>query len=153
MSNYAESKKRIEEIRSKDEIMFRMAISHLMDVGIRHLTEENIQNSCAELRKRDDSSSFMTNQYMCDLVIMAGELAGISHIDLLVYIQREVDFDVFDGAVSYKRAIGLLKNCMAWTIEEVPDSTTAKEEFDCIGFTDDEIEALGFSYLIDFEEE
>ena len=39
---YAESKKILDKIRSKDEVMFRMAISHLMDVGIRHLTEENI---------------------------------------------------------------------------------------------------------------
>lgn len=153
MSNYAESKKKIEEIRSKDEMMFRMAISHLMDVGIRHLTEENIKSSCEEIMKQDDSHSFMTNQYQCDLIMMSGELAKIPHIDLLVYIQREVNYDVFDGAISYKRAIGLLQSCMAWTTEEVPESDIVKEEFNCIGFNDDEIEALGFGYLIDVEEE
>ena len=152
MSNYAESKKKIEEIRSKDEVMFRMAISHLMDVGIRHFTEENIKNSCEEIMKQDDSCSFMTNQYRCDLIMMTSELAKISHIHLLVYIQREVDFDVFDGAISYKRAISLLQSCMAWTVEEVSSSDIAKEEFNCIGFDNDEIEALGFGYLLDDEE-
>ena len=44
MNNYTESKKKIESIRNRcGEIMFRMAISHLMDVGIRHLTEENVE--------------------------------------------------------------------------------------------------------------
>ena len=41
MSNYVENKKKIEEIRNDvGEPMFRMAISHLMDVGIRNLDED-----------------------------------------------------------------------------------------------------------------
>ena len=40
MSNYVESKKILDNIRARhDEQMFRFAISHLMDVGIRHLTD------------------------------------------------------------------------------------------------------------------
>ena len=91
---YKESKRTIDEIRKYDEVMFRMAISHLMDVGIRHLDEENIKYTCDEIQKEDDSKSFMTNNYKCDLVRMAGELAKIDHIHLLVYIQREVVYDV-----------------------------------------------------------
>ena len=100
MSNYVESKKKIEAIRSKDEVMFRMAISHLMDVGIRHLTEENITECCAEIMKQDDSRSFMTNEFQCELVKMAGELAQIDHIHLLVYISREVYYDVCNEKMS-----------------------------------------------------
>ena len=38
--NYAESKKALDEIRNRNhEMIFRMAISHLMDVGIKHLDE------------------------------------------------------------------------------------------------------------------
>lgn len=91
---YLESKKKIDKIRSYDEMMFRMAISHLIDVGIRHLDEENIEFTCEEIQKEDDSKSFMTNNYKCDLVRMAGELAKIDHIHLLVYIQREVTYDI-----------------------------------------------------------
>lgn len=94
---YAESKRKIDEIRHYDEMMFRMAISHLMDVGIRHLNEENIKRTCEEIQNEDDSRSFMTNNYKCDLIRMAGELAKIEHIHLLVYIQREVTYDVGDN--------------------------------------------------------
>lgn len=94
MSSYAESKKKIEAIRNKNEMMFRMAISHLMDVGIRHLTEENIKENCEEIMKQDDSHSFMTNEFQCELIKTAGKLAQIPHIELLVYIQREVDYNI-----------------------------------------------------------
>ena len=94
---YAESKTRIDVIRSYDEVMFRMAISHLMDVGIRHLDEKNIKRTCKEIQKENDSKAFMKNNFLCDLVRMAGELAKIDHIHLLVYIQREVDYDVGDN--------------------------------------------------------
>lgn len=95
--SYIESKRKIDEIRGYDEVMFRMAISHLMDVGIRHLDEENIKRTCEDIQKEDDSKSFMTNNFKCDLVKMAGELAKIDHIHLLVYIQREVVYDVGDN--------------------------------------------------------
>ena len=94
---YAESKQEIDKIRRHDEMMFRMAISHLVDVGIRNFDEENIENTCKAIQKEDDSKSFMTNSYKCDLVRMAGELAKIDHIHLLVYIQREVTYDVGDN--------------------------------------------------------
>ena len=94
---YAESKKTLDKIRSYDEMMFRMAISHLMDVGIRHLDEENVKRTCEAIHKEDDSKAFMTNDYKCDLVKMAGEIAKIDHINLLVYIQREVTYDVGDN--------------------------------------------------------
>ena len=83
---YLESKQKIDKIRLYDEMMFRMAISHMIDVGIRHLNEENIKRTCEEIQKEDDRHSFMTNNYKCDLVRMAGELAKIDHIHLLVYI-------------------------------------------------------------------
>ena len=91
---YKESKRALDKIRSYDEMMFRMAISHLIDVGIRHLDEENIKRTCRAIQKEDDSKSFMTNNYKCDLIRMAGEIAKIEHIHLLVYIQREIVYDV-----------------------------------------------------------
>ena len=91
---YQESKRILEKIRNRNEIIFRMAISHLMDVGIRHLNEENIEKTCEEINKEDDSKRFMTNVYMCELVRMAGEIAKIDHIHLLVYIGKEVFYDV-----------------------------------------------------------
>ena len=155
MNTYAENKKKIEAIRNRaGEIMFRMAISHLMDVGIRHLTEELVEETCKQIMQEDDSKAFMTNEFRCALVRTAYELAQISHTDLLVYIQREAVYDIFDGMPSYERAIELLKKCMA-DIEEsyYCNNKEVYDSFEYIGFTDDEIEKFGFGYVCEYEEE
>lgn len=150
---YEESKKKIEEIRQDNEVMFRMAISHLMDVGIRHLTEENIEHSCAEIMKEDDSKSFMTNEFKCDLIRMSGKLAQINHIHLLVYISREMYYDVDNNHISYKRATQLLKGCLDYCAMYVADALEAQEEAGLMGFTEDEIEELGYGNLLYSEDE
>jgi hypothetical protein len=147
---YAESKKFLDKIRNRDEMMFRMAISHLMDVGIRHLTEENIGETCKKLAERDDTKAFMTNGYMCELIKTAGELTKIPHTELLVYIQREVEYDVFDGGISYSRLMKLLKSCLCWISE---DHLETFDIFRCIGLEEEEIELLGYGYLLDLKEE
>jgi CO dehydrogenase/acetyl-CoA synthase epsilon subunit len=155
MSNYSESKKKFDDIRNKSgEMMFRMAISHLMDVGIRHLTEEIVEDTCNKMMQEDDSKAFMTNDFKCALVRTAYELAQIPHTDLLVYIQREVAYDVFDGMPSYERVIQLLKNCMN-NIEQWNDcrNELTLGEFEDIGFDDDEMTAFGFAYVLDAREE
>lgn len=91
---YIESKKIIDEIRSRNELMFRMSLSHLIDVGVRNLTDENISQTCKEINEEDDRKHFMTNDFKCQIVKTAGELAKIDHIHLLVYVQREVTYDV-----------------------------------------------------------
>lgn len=153
MSNYAETKKKIDAIRKKNEVMFRMAISHLMDVGIRHFTQDNVEETCQNIMKEDDTHSFMTNEYKCGLVRMTYELAQISlnsQVDLLVYIQREIDYDVFDGATNYSRAIKLLIKCMA-EIEQCYDCNKKEvlDTFQYIGFDDDELYNFGYGYLLE----
>lgn len=150
--NYTESKKKIEEIRNKDEVMFRMAISHLMDVGIRHLAEENIKSSCEAIMKQDDSHSIMTNKYQCDLVKMAGELAKIDHIHLLNYISKEVYYDVNDNKLSYSRAMVLLRHCMDWVEEDHCDKSETLDTMEYLGFEHEELEDMGYGYLIEEEE-
>lgn len=153
MSNYKETKKKLDALRNRNEMMFRMAISHMMDVGFRHLTEENIEATCAEIMKEDDSRSFMTNQYKCNLVKTAGEIAKLDHIHVLTYISREVHHDVGDNALSYNRAIGLLYRCMEQFYENHGDGWYTLNELRDIGFKDDEIEVLGCGYLLDLDVE
>ena len=146
MNSYVESKQKLDELR-RNEMLFRMAISHLMDVGIRHLTEENIEHTCAEIMKQDDSHAFMTNEFQCALVRMAGELAKIDHIHLLNYISKEIYYDVGDHSMSYHRAIELLKDCIN-SLNYDP----LNQAID-IGFDEGELEELGFGCLIEEEEE
>lgn len=157
MNNYAESKQKLDTIRNRDEMLFRMAISHLMDVGIRHLTDENIAETCAEIMKEDDTHSFMTNEYKCALVKTAGELAKIDHIHLLNYISKEVYYDVGDNKISYQRAIEIIGNCLCYTADGYGAFDTDCEEILCkfreIDLGDEEIKYFGWGYLLDVEEE
>lgn len=153
MSNYAESKKKFDEIRNRvGEPMFRMGISHLMDVGIRHLDKDLVEETCEKIMQEDDSRAFMTNEFKCELIRTAYELAQISHVDLLAYISREMFYDAGDDMPTYDRAIKLLKGCMNW-IENDGDHSETLDNFEWIGFSDDEIEALGWGYILDLKEE
>ena len=92
--NYNEAEKFLDEIRIKDEMMFRMAVSHLMDVGIRHLTPENVEHTCEEIMKQDDNNAIISNYYQCKIVRTAAKLAEISHIYLLAYISNNIKYNV-----------------------------------------------------------
>ncbi len=155
--NYMESKKKLDELRRENEVLFRMAISHLMDVGIRHLTDENIAKTCAEIMKEDDTHSFMTNEYKCAIIKTAGELAKIDHIHLLNYISKEVYYDVGDNKISYNRAMQIIRDCLCYTADNFGaypcESDVTLEDFRNMGLADEEIEYFGWSHLFDVEEE
>ena len=150
MNNYVESKKKIEKVRDwYGDFVFRAGVSHLMDVGIRHLTKENVEETYKEIMASDDSGQFLTNEFKCEIVQVAYELAQVSHIDLLVYIQREVVYDVGDWVMSYRRAINLLKKCMEQIeADEGYDNEETYNVLQSLGFDDDEIESFGFEYLL-----
>jgi hypothetical protein len=123
-----------------------------MDVGIRHLTKELVEETCAEIMKQDDTNRIMTNDFECDILRAAYELAQIPHIDLLVYIQREVDYDVFDGGISYSRAIKLLKDCVLGIEMQCNTDEETLDKLENMEFEDDEIRTLGFEYLLEVVE-
>ena len=152
-NTYTEAKKAIDKIRSKNELLFRMAISHLYDVGYRHLTEENVNETITDIMKQDDSHSFMTNEYQAEIVRTAYELSKFDHIYLMVYIQREITWDVGDGGMCYERAIDLLNECVGYMEETTSISDARYTLLNCIGFKKHELEELGCGYLFDTEEE
>ena len=104
------------------------------------------------IMQEDDSKAFMTNEFKCAIIRAAYDLALVSHIDLLVYIQRKVAYDVHDGAPSYGRAIELLKRCMEHIEAFEDDKIITLEVFEELGFDDDDLSAFGFEYLIKEEE-
>ena len=146
---YTETRNAIQKIRNKDELLFRMAFSHLMDVGMRHLTEENVNKTIDEIMQEDDRNPFMSNEYKAAIVRTAYELAQFDHIHLIVYIQREVDWDVFDGGICYGRAIQLLKNLMDITIDGHYETEYIRNDFRDADFTMSEIRHLGYGYIYD----
>lgn len=151
--NYMESKKKLDELRRKNEILFRMAISHLMDTGIRHFTEESVARTCAEIMKKDDSHSLVTNKFQCDLVKTAAEIAKLDHIHVLTYIGCEVYWDVKDNGISYQRAIDLLRGCLDYCRNNTYEIMYTLEMAEEMGFDENEIEELGYGYMLNEEEE
>ena len=133
--------------------MFRMGISHLMDVGTRHLDKDLVEETCEAIMQEDDSKALMTNEFKCEIIRTAYELAQISHVDLLAYISRAMFYDTGDDMPTYDRAIKLLKGCMNFFVEDSSGTAETCDVFDYIGFNDDEIEALGWGYILDVKEE
>ena len=146
---YTKTRNAIQKIRNKDELIFRCAISHILDVGARHLTEENVNETIAEIMQEDDSHAFMSNRYKAAIVRTAYELAQFDHIHLIVYIQREVTWDVGDGGICYERAIQLLKNLMDVTVCGHDDTAFIRDDFRDADFDERELVHLGYGYLTD----
>ena len=150
--NYQTSARAINKLREeKGEILFRMAVSHLMDVGLRHLTLGNVAETCREIDKQDDSHSFMTNEYQKEIVRAAYELARFDHIHLLVYIQRNVSYDVGDGAFlsEWPDTMQTLLDSFYYDTE----CSTIYDELQRAGFTDGDIELMHYGYVIPEEQD
>ena len=93
--NYKESEKTLNAIRGKyGEYVFRCGISHMLDVGTRHLTDEMVESACEEILKQDDSRALMTNEFQCSILKCAAEISKIDHVHVLVYIGNNVEYDV-----------------------------------------------------------
>lgn len=150
MSNYAESKKKLETIRNEaGEPLFRMALTHTFDVGFRHLTEENIKVTCDEMMKDDDSHAFMTNEYKCDLVRTAGEIAKIPPYDVEVYVNREMEYNAGEEYIRRSRLIDILQYALNYIYEDIQDCTAFCKIMDKeIGLDEDEIRELGFDWAL-----
>lgn len=155
MSNYVESKKKLEAIRNEvGEPLFRMALTHTFDVGFRHLTEENIKATCDKMMKEDDSHRFMTNEYKCDLVRTAGEIAKVPPYDVEVYVNREMEYGVGEEYIQRNRLMTLLQNALNYIYEDIQDCTDFFRIMDKeIGLYEEEVKELGFDWAMDYIEE
>ena len=155
MSNYVESKKKLEAIRNKvGEPLFIMALTNTFDVGFRHLTEENIKATCDEMMKEDDSHRFMTNEYKCDLVRTAGEIAKVPPYDVEVYVNREMEYSAGEDYIQRNRLITLLQNALTYIYEDIQDCTDFFRIMDKeIGLYEEEVKELGFDWAMDYIEE
>lgn len=155
MSNYVESKRKLEEIRnSVGEPLFRMALTHAFDVGFRHLTAENIESTCNDMMQDDDTNAFMTNEYKCDLVRTAGEIAKVPPYDVEVYINREIEYSVGEDYIQYSRLLRMLRGALDYIYEDLQDCEAfyriMSKDLD---IDEDEIMTLGYEWVMNEEEE
>lgn len=157
--NYEESKKKIDKIRQeygcKGEVLFRTAMQYVVEYG-RGLLNDNgwfksqmiSIDAYHDKAEMEGKSLWITRGFEKAIFECAKELAGIEAYDLLMYIQREVWLGG-DG-ISYERAIQLLKS----TLDHCDTfEWEAHNEANYCGFTDDEIEELGYGYLLETDDD
>lgn len=144
MSNYIESKKKLDAIRNKyssaGDVIFRAAIDMLIDLGK--------VNCCGEL-SYDGLLSGVDNELDRTVLKCAHEIADINTTDLLIYIQKELYFGN-EGGMSYQTMTRRLKDCVYWIAEDVNSSDAISDLTIGIGFSECELKELGYEYLFDF---
>lgn len=162
MSNYTESKKKLDAIRDKygckGEVIFRTAIQYIAEFGQRHFNDEEWFNvMISEVDKRHDQADvegkflFITREFEKAILECAQEIAQIEPCDFLIYIQKEIYLG--GNGIHYQKTIELLHKCMDWIDDTHTTSADCYDTLQYLGFTDDDIEELGYGYLLDLKME
>jgi len=76
-------------------VLFRMGLTHLVDVGVRHLTDENVEASIKQILDEGEANKtkgtpVMTPDFQCNIVRCAAELAKFTIWELFAYIKKHV---------------------------------------------------------------
>ena len=168
MNNYAESKKKLNEIRReygcKGEIIFRTAIQMLVDAGKCTILDPAwYQCEMDDIDARHDKAEeegkflFMTRDFEKAIYECAKDLCEIDTYDLLRYIQKEVWLSGEVGEPDYQRAIQIIRNCLCYTADGYGayecESDVVLYKFREMELTDEEIEYFGWGWLFDVEQE
>ena len=169
MSNYVESKKKLDEIRSKymcaGDVIFRTAIQMVVELGQNTFKDEAwFEDQMNAIDDRHDSAEsagkmlFMTRDFEKAIYKCAKDLSSVDAYYLLTYIQEEVYFGSEEfGKPNYQRALQLIRNCLCYTADcygaYSMDCYETLCKFREMDMTDDEITYFGWEYLFDVEEE
>jgi hypothetical protein len=161
--SYKDSKIMLNKIREdyacKGEVIFRSALQYVVECGCHLLTNplwvnqqlNNIDVNHDEAEK-EGKILLIARDFEKAIIECAAEIAKVPTMDMLQYVQKEVWLS--GEGIDYQRAIELLKKCM----EDIEDARWCNNKdvydaFEYMGFTDDEIETLGFGHVFDYEEE
>ena len=163
MKTYAETKKELDRIRNeygcKGEVIFRTALQYVVEYGAKNLTNGWVEEQMVLVDGKHDEAEvegkhlWIGREFEKVIIECARDIAKVEAYSMLVYIQKEVWLSN-EGGIDYERAVQLLKGCMA-NIEQWNDcrNELTLGEFEDIGFDDEEIEELGFAYVLDVREE
>ena len=101
MKNYSvqimEDMQKIKNIENKyGTMMFGMSLSHLVDVGHRNLTDENVEESIQKIMAQGEKDKcngkmpIMTPEFLCEVLRCAAELSQFSIWTLFAYIKKHM---------------------------------------------------------------
>ena len=85
----------LDELMTRDEILFRVGIGHLLSVGYENLTEEAVERTIRvieqeALEEDEDSIPVITPEYQIAILRMASRIREVPLWTLLKYISRKV---------------------------------------------------------------
>ena len=158
MSNYVESNKELNRIKSKyscaGDVLFRTAIQCVVEYGTSNLIDDwSYEHLKCDINGRYDDAKAGTRKLELVVLECAREIARVNINDLLVYIQKEVWLG--GNGISYQRAIEIIGTCLIWAANN--DCCGNREILDWFrdnfDLTDYEIVELGFGWVFDEEEE
>ena len=163
MKNYAETKKELDRIRNeygcKGDMIFRPALQYVVEHGqYRFRHKRWVQKQLKRVDRKHNRAEkkgktlWIGREFEKALIECASEIAKVDAYNMLVYVQKEV-FLSNEGGIDYDRAVHLLKRCMNWVEENHSSLWETYDMFDDLGFNDEELETLGFAYLLDVKED
>ena len=163
MNTYANTKKELDFIRHsygcKGEIIFRTALQYIVEWGQNTFNNNGwVENQLTLIDVKHDKAEaegktlWISREFERAIIECAREIAKVENYSLLVYIQKEVWLSN-EGGIDYESAVQLLKSCMSWIEEDHASLGEMLNTLEYIGFNDDDIEALGFAYVLDVREE
>jgi len=84
-------RKELKEIQEKyGEDIFRLAITHLIHVGINEFSKLDIDELCEQALRETPESAIMTGTYQSDILRCAHEICRYSVDDLLKFVKTDV---------------------------------------------------------------
>ena len=164
MNTYENSRKTLEKIRQefgcKGDVIFRTAIQYVVEYGQRMFEDEDwIKSQLDRVNAKHDTAEaegktlWVGRELELACIECAAKIAPVNTYDLLIYIQKEM-FWSNEGGLDYARAVELLKECMGLIDNDNREcGVSTTDTFDYLGFNDDEIEVLGFGYVLDTKED
>lgn len=163
---YAESKKKIDEIRQeygcKGEVLFRTALQNVIDYGKCTLLDKGwYQCTMDDIDTTHDNAEangkwlWMTREFEKAIVDCSVALCEIETYHLLMYIQKEIWLGGEIGEPDYQRAMEIIRNCLSYTADRYGAYCYTAEEvlnkFRDMELKDEEIEYFGWGFLLDAE--
>ena len=95
--DYGKSKKQLNTLRDEyGEPMFRMGLTHLLDIGSHAFTEESVKMTCEKITAEEENG-LMTKEFQCAIVKMAYEISKINATDILAFVSKEMYYAVSEG--------------------------------------------------------
>ena len=164
MSNYVESKKELDKIASKygckGDIIMRTAVQYIVEYGQYMFNDQDfIDDQIQQINdKHKDAEAegkhlWITKDFELAILNCARELAEVNSYDLIIYMQKEMFWSEHEGGLDYKNMKHRLIECMSWMEQQEDDNRIMYDIFNECSLSDNELELLGFEYLIPEEEE